>query len=793
MMEHIVKWFSKKTNHLPSTDFEHVFEHNTNPLILLSPDAKIIHCNQAACALYGLPLEKLRMKDYFSIGYQTHIQPAYHSLEKMIASPTATLTTFIDKPHETAKTLQWISTAYPNENKPRYICLQGFDITIIFNHSITAKKLQDSIIDHLPSHFIFWKDLDSIYLGCNQAFALSLGFHSPKEIIGKSDYDFPVKKESSDAFVADDKQVMTSKKPKLNIEELQLLENGQKKTLLTSKMPLLDEKGNVYGVLAIYSDITQQKLNEQKLVDTNAKLEESYRVKSEFIRNMSHDIRTPLSGIQQTARAISDGKIPEADIPKFAFAVWEASNNLMDLFNKIIDVSKTENYDFEDNIVKFDLYQMLEVLQSTYNVISKHKNLALNIECAARVPQYLLGKNFRLHRILMNLMGNALKFTEQGSVTLLVEKADESDNTIVLRFSVIDTGPGIPKDKHATIFEPFSRLTPAFTGQYPGSGLGLHVVKEYVEKMQGEIYVESAPGEGAMFTCVFPFKRSILNNDNDVIELDPPEDIAIETLVPRKPFVPVKKPAQTAPPVHNKHALLVEDYELAQNMGMLILSDIGYHVDVAGSGEEALTLTEKTKYDVIFIDIGLPGIDGIETIRQIRASSANLNQHTFATALTAHADDAISEQCLKIGMQAVIFKPLSPEKAMEIYHRAHPASAETVNPSIVDIDLWRTRLGKNANQWQEIFALMMEDLPAQKAALIAAYEQDDKDALKSISHKIKGGVKYCAFPTLEAAVSALETAAKNNHEADMHTYYRETLTAIDEVASAYHAYFLSRQ
>ncbi len=170
------------------------------------------------------------------------------------------------------------------------------------------KNLQSSIINHIPNHFIFWKDIQGIYLGCNEAFAHSLGFKSPAEIIGKTDYDLPVKKEDSDAYRADDREVMTSKSPKLNIEEPQTLANGETRILLTSKVPLIDEENNVYGVLAIYSDITErrkmEKESEQLRTDKKV-LEEQESVTRLLAASMAHELRTPLRAIESGAEGIT--------------------------------------------------------------------------------------------------------------------------------------------------------------------------------------------------------------------------------------------------------------------------------------------------------------------------------------------------------------------------------------------------------------------------------------------------------------------------------------------------------
>ncbi len=490
-------------------------------------------------------------------------------------------------------------------------------------------------------------------------------------------------------------------------------------------------------------------------------------------------------------QAIAEGKIPEKEIPEYSLAAWEASKKLMELFNQIIDSSQNENFDFQNQIVKFDLYKLLQDLDETYKIVAKHKNIKLEIEYSENaVPHYLLGKHLRLHRILMNILGNALKFTEKGGVKLVVEKADESEEKIIMRFSIIDTGIGIPKEKYDVIFEPFTRLTPSFQGYYHGSGLGLHVVKDYVEKMQGEIYVESEEGNGSMFTCVLPFKRPILNNDNDIIETEYKQDISGHAVVSFSNHHSQNKRStqlsnSAVGQTENYRVLLVEDDALAQNMGKLILINAGNKVDLAKSGEEAIQLTEKNHYDIIYMDVGLPGIDGIEATKCIRSNKENHSQNAFISALTAHADDEISKQCYDAGMQQVLFKPLSIENAQQINRHLTQTDPSKTNKKIIDYNLWRNRLGNNVAMLDELFHMVAKDFNNNKLDIIQAYEAHDLHKLKAITHKMKGGLKYCGLPRLETAIIVIESAAKNNNKKEVDKSYQETLDAIDETKKAY--------
>jgi CheY-like chemotaxis protein len=312
-------------------------------------------------------------------------------------------------------------------------------------------------------------------------------------------------------------------------------------------------------------------------------------------------------------------------------------------------------------------------------------------------------------------------------------------------------------------------------------------VKDYIKKMHGEIYVESEMGTGSMFTCVLPFEKPILDNDNDVIETNYTEKITKNDLPHlEKRIDKIKSSISTNDRIIKYRALLIEDDQLAQNMGILILKGIGYQVDLAKSGEEALKLIETTHYDLIYTDIGLPGIDGIETVRRIRASQ-NPSKNAFITALTAHADEEITKQCLQVGMQQVIPKPLSPEKAQQINILITQPKALMA----IDFDLWKSRLDSNAHMLDQLFHMLAEDFSTTKSAIIKAYEDHDLATLKAVTHKMKGGLKYCGLPRLETAIISIESAAKNKDEVGVNRWYQETLDALDEATQVYNEWAIA--
>lgn len=416
------------------------------------------------------------------------------------------------------------------------------------------------------SDCVFWKSKSGVFLGCNDAFAHSMRFANAKEILGKTDHDTAVKREDVNCFLHDDREVMETRSPKLNIEETLTFDDGQVVFLRTHKVPVFDSSGDVQGVLGVYTDITELKLAQRKAETAN-------KAKSEFIANMSHDLRTPMAGvmglltelgcladdIQTEARegrqslldallgcaapsdqfqerrekgrpfsSFSDTRSESnADsirgpntfekiqsmaslIRDYVNVARSSTDELLGFFNEILEIISLGSGKLESVDEDFSLLQVLkknvDLLQPTAN----HKRLKLSANIDCNVPDCLRGMRRSLDRILLNLISNALKFTQVGSVdvrvSLSISPNYQIGDVIDLRFCIEDTGIGIPDDKLDEIFEHFSRLSSSYDGVYKGHGLGLFAVRRYVESMNGSIKVLSKLGEGTRFIARIPFE-----------------------------------------------------------------------------------------------------------------------------------------------------------------------------------------------------------------------------------------------------------------------------------------------
>ncbi len=414
------------------------------------------------------------------------------------------------------------------------------------------------------------------------------------------------------------------------------------------------------------------------------------KTKSEFIANISHDIRTPITGILGMVQDMLDAadsvqvvleshdlKETKQALGRFLETVQNdssylkgAADELLQLCNEVLEVVKLESGYQEGNSETFDFFTLIEHNFNLLQPIAQHKDIAFTYEIDEAVPRYLKGLRIYTDRVLLNLISNALKFTEKGKVAVFVQPISSKDNIpslgkkVMLQICVSDTGPGIPSDKFDTIFEHFSRLTPAYQGLYKGAGLGLYTVKRYVAAMKGSIEISSTVSKGSCFTVTLPFimSRSSEIPINNSIS-------AKHTSITTKRKLPDIQISNTQ---HTTYAsiLVIEDSQLAAFAVKKMLEAFQCEVDIAESGAHAITMINSKEYNLIFMDIGLPDINGIELSKNIRLLPDKQKAETPIITLSGHADD--EEMCKKAaeaGIQDVLSKPAQPSEIESILKR----------------------------------------------------------------------------------------------------------------------------
>lgn len=393
----------------------------------------------------------------------------------------------------------------------------------------------------------------------------------------------------------------------------------------------------------ILREKVREKIREVELEKERA--EQSERVKEQFLANMSHEIRTPLNAILGMTRLLLD-KEPRQDQLKYLNSIKHASDNLLIIINDILDLSKIEAGKVNFEKIAFELKNELAAVVDTVKVNADDKGLNLFLNISDKLPTSIAGDPYRLNQILLNLTGNAIKFTEQGSVTIQAEISAETADTIQIKFSVIDTGIGIAKDKLDYIFDMFTQETSSTTRKFGGTGLGLAICKKLVELQGGTISVSSESGKGSIFSFTLPFEK--------VEEIQTADSGAQQT-------------QQPARQLRDLRILLAEDNEFNQMVAVDTLESSipGSKVDVAKNGREAVEMVKANTYDLVLMDIQMPEMDGHEATRTIRASSdANINSIPII-AMTASVIKAEVDKCLESGMNEFVGKPFQVEELLD--------------------------------------------------------------------------------------------------------------------------------
>ena len=668
--------------------------------IHLSKDLQIKEFNFEAERIYGCTEASVLDKNFIQLCNDVNIAPPIDDFCTVLSGRYVDQVTQVFFLHSFVKKVQWtIAPIFDRKNPANItsILLIGVDENLFLDFDQLTKKIKnfEFIINSVP-HAIFWKDKDSVFLGCNEKFAHLAMLNSTEEIVGKTDYDLPWSKKESDQYVADDHFVIQSKKEKLNIEE-NLTNQNEPSFLLTSKVPLYDNRsGEVSGVLGIFTDITNLKKTEEELKVAKIKAEVASKAKSEFIANMSHDIRTPITGmvgmIQDLLNTMDETELALKDNVTFSrenllkliqYLMKHVKNDseilmssvdqLLQLCNEILELTRLENGILDQRPESFDIHQLIQHNIDFLQPVAKNKKLVLSAKIGDNVPKYVKGLRSYVNRTIVNLVSNALKFTKKGYVKINLSLREERSaqhhvgDRINLQISIKDTGIGIPEDKFETIFEHFSRLTSSYQGIYEGSGLGLYTVKRYVEAMEGEIEVESKIGEGTCFKIILPL---VISDRVDKLRqsIRTPAVASVTSKPTEINLTSFSKLDKSE--LGSGHILMVEDSKVAAIGLTLTLKPFNCIIDFAETGAGAIKKAQNNTYDLILMDVGLPDMTGIDVTKAIRAFSDVQKSSVPIIGVTGHANDPeMRHECLDAGMQEVLSKPTQVPLLKPIFER----------------------------------------------------------------------------------------------------------------------------
>jgi PAS domain S-box-containing protein len=533
--------------------------------------------------------------------------------------------------------------------------------------------------------------------------------------------------------------------------------------------------GQAAQMLCILRDITEQKRSagelarakeaaeaiNRELISANRSLEETGRLaremadraealsaaKSDFLANMTHEVRTPLNGILgMTGLALETDLRP--DQREYLELVKSSAEALLSMVTDVLDFSKYEAGKLGLDCVQFSVRTVLREVLRPLALRASVSGLVFEAVVDDPVPDELIGDPMRIGQVLRNLVGNAIKFTNAGKVAVRVHAESIQGSRVTLSFSIADTGIGIAREMHRVIFEPFTQADGSTTRRYGGTGLGLSISNGLVELMDGKIWVESDPGKGSTFYFTI------------TLEL-PTEHQARARVGPARD-------EHRAAPKRNMRILVAEDNSVNQRLAARLLEREGHFVTIAGSGQEAVDLFEQRPFDLILMDVQMPGLDGLQATARIREKERASGGHIPIAAMTAQAAESDRLRCFESGMDAYVTKPVHVPALLKIIESVG-AGGNSMNteldgePAPVEVQLRQldeslalSRVGGDVELLKEVIELFLDDYPVTFEKIRSAVAASDAVALEHHAHSLKGSVSTFGANRAFEAAFALE-------------------------------------
>ena len=726
--------------------YREIVEGAQDIIVKMDVDGDIIYVNKQAEEFFGYRNEDLVGSNYLDLLSDTSRVDFRKHLSTMVRDrkPAKMLRFAVQtKSNDT----YWLSTNFQFglEGALSSITMVSRDITEKFSAELKLQQSEEkyrSIIENMQLG-LMEIDLDHKITRVYDHFCVQTGY-SESELIGKKAVDVFLKNDEEKAKIEEQRLLRLSGEVTL-YESVLYKKNGDKMWMLISGAPLFDDEGKVCGAIGIYLDITRQKNTENELILARERAEESMRSKELFVTNMSHEIRTPLNAIIGMTDILLRSNFSDIQF-KMLNAVSVSSKNLLVIINDVLDISKVNQGQVVLEEIGFKLFDVINHIVDTNRLKTDAKDILLTTTFECDTAIVLKGDPFRLSQVILNLVGNAIKFTERGHVTIDVKTEKLTSTHAYLRFSVQDTGKGIAAEKLTKIFEQFNQEDATIARDYGGTGLGLSISKRLVELHDGKIDVESELGKGSEFSFWINYPLGT--------EADLPQIKEYEVDFERLAGLTV---------------LLAEDNEFNQNLIENLFLEYRVNLTIANNGTEVLSHLAEKQFDIILMDVLMPVMDGVEATKEIRL--VDEWKEIPILALTANAFSDELEKYLSYGMNGYISKPFDP---LELYSKMLSLiTKDTVNKleqkSIFDSpieQLYSVKKLSDMSKGKQVFVDKMVDsflkfTPKLINEFENASQSEDWDLLSRLSHRLKPTLNTMSIDCLASDIHSLEKEYKS--------------------------------
>ncbi|MEC5397702.1 PAS domain S-box protein [Uliginosibacterium sp. H1] len=632
----------------------------------------------------------------------------------------------------------------------RFLAYTG-TVTDITARKLSERAMQDqlqfmqSLIDSIPNS-IYMKDRSGRYLAFNRACEAFFGIDR-NEWINRTVFDLYDDREMA-AWHHERDIVLLREGGAQSFETVIRNRRGDMIDTLYQKTLYYHADGSVAGIVGTMTDISERKTAERAILRAKEAAEAASRAKGDFLANMSHEIRTPMNAIIGMTELTLDTRLDDQQ-REYLQLVRDSADSLLTIINDILDFSKIEAGRMELEQVPFSLRDCVNGTLRMLTRSAQDKNLELESRIDADLPARLIGDPHRLRQVLLNLLSNALKFTEAGGVSVSVDRlhnATDDAGTISLRVAVEDTGIGIPADKQALIFEAFSQADTSTTRRFGGTGLGLAICSRLVDAMGGRLIVVSTPGVGSTFSFL----------------------IALQVADGDAPAANLLPDAASAAPTRPLRLLLAEDNPVNQTLALRMLEKLGHTTLVVDNGQLAFdTLRSNEHFDAVLMDVQMPIMGGFEATQAIRQLEQNMQRVRMPIiAMTAHAMSGDRERCMAAGMDGYVTKPISlaalARELGRLTEGRAPLTAPPPLPTTASFNREEVleQIGGDLDLLHEIARIFLRDGETLIARLRRALAAGDREELAHAAHTARGAVGNFGARTAMAAATTLENACK---------------------------------